>query len=68
VNPASAYSIAQGDVVDLAGKNRLAARAPQQLSDCLPTMDGSGQFLSDDREANLDQGVISRDIVFNVSA
>jgi hypothetical protein len=50
-------------VVDLAGKNHSPARAPQQLSDCLQTMDRTGQFLSDDREANLDHGVIDQGVI-----
>jgi hypothetical protein len=44
-------------VVDLAGKNRASARAAQQLSDCLQADVRAGQFVSEGREANLDQRV-----------
>jgi len=50
-DPAAIYSIAHADVVDLARKTRLAASAPQHLSDCSRIADGVGQFLSDDRKA-----------------
>jgi hypothetical protein len=49
--PRSDYSIAHADVVDLAGKNRLAARASQQLSDCFRSAKATGQFLAADRKA-----------------
>jgi hypothetical protein len=55
--PTPAYSIAYADVVDLAGKTRPLARAAQQLSDCLQADVRAGQFVSEGREANLDQRV-----------
>jgi hypothetical protein len=54
-----AYTIAQGDVVDLAGKTRPSPGAAQQLRDCLQAGVYAGQFVSGGREANLDQRVIS---------
>jgi hypothetical protein len=55
----SGYTIAQADVVDLAGKNHHRRRAPQQLSDCLQTAQRAGQFLSEGREANSDERLIN---------
>jgi hypothetical protein len=49
--PRSDYSIAHADVVDLAGKNRLAAGAPQHLSDCFRNAADTGQFVAADRKA-----------------
>jgi hypothetical protein len=40
-------------------KTRLRAGAAQQLSDCFQTDGCAGQFLSDHRDANSDQRVIS---------
>jgi hypothetical protein len=46
-------------VVDLAGKTRQSAGAAQQLRECLQAAVRAGQFVSDGRKANLDQGVIN---------
>jgi len=46
------YTIAQADVVDLAGKTRSRRRAAQQLSDCLQSNARAGQFVSAARWAN----------------
>jgi hypothetical protein len=48
-----AYSIAQGDVVDLAGKTSRQVGAAQQLRDCLRAGLHTGQFVSGGRNANL---------------
>jgi hypothetical protein len=51
--PVAAYSIAQGDVVDLAAKNQPRESAAQHLRDCLQGALRTGQFVSGGREANL---------------
>jgi hypothetical protein len=51
--PVGAYSIAQGDVVDLAAKNQPGESAAQHLRECLQGALCTGQFVSGGREANL---------------
>jgi hypothetical protein len=51
--PVGAYSIAQGDVVDLAAKSQPPVRAAQHLRDCLQGALCTGQFVSGSRDANL---------------
>ena len=51
--PVAAYSIAQGDVVDLAAKNQPREESAQHLRECLQGPLRTGQFVSGGREANL---------------